>query len=106
MLLLAIIAGVFGILICIISFFLGVFGTIYDGSSYLVFASFVCLAFSIIGIYAGVISKKRLKLASVLLLVAALGSIFITFYIVPGIMFIIAGIIGFTRLKKQPMIHG
>ncbi|ASS76210.1 hypothetical protein CIG75_15520 [Tumebacillus algifaecis] len=64
--------------------------------------SWIALLFSVLGIIGAVLVRKKTVLASILMLVAAIGGFVCIsfFYILPGILLIIAGIMGLVRKDK------
>jgi hypothetical protein len=106
MMAMGIIGGVFGIIAGILAMSIGGVGSAFgaDGANAVVGLGFAAMLFSILGIIAGAIAKSRPKLAGSLLLVSGIaGFICISlFFIISGILFIVAGLMGiFTKSKKN-----
>lgn len=105
MLAMGLIAGIFGILAAVLAMLIGGIGSAFhaSGAHQIVSLALSAMLLSILGIIGASIAKNRPKLAGLFMLIAGVGG-FISislFYIISGILFIVAGLIGvFTRKKK------
>lgn len=109
MLAMGIIGGVFGIIAAIIAMMVGGVGAAFgaSGAHSIVGLGFGAMLFSILGIIGGAIAKAKTKLAGWLLLISGIaGFICISaFFIISGILFIVAGLIGvFSKKKNQQLV--
>lgn len=105
------IAGIFGILAAILAMMIGGVAGAFnaDGSEGIVGLGVAALLLSILGIIGASISKSKPKLAGTFMLIAGVGG-FISislFYLISGILFIVAGFIGiFTKPKNEKLAPG
>jgi len=105
---LGLIGGIFGFIGAIMALFVGGVDAAFSdtGTSQVTSLGWSAFLFSILAIVGSVVIRSRSTLGGVFLVVAAIGG-FISismFYLVPGILILIAGIMGFVRkdpLKKK-----
>lgn len=100
------IAGIFGIFAALLAMMFGGIGEAFgaEGAGQITGLAIAALLFSILGIIGASISKSKPKLAGMLMLISGIaGFICISlFYIISGILFIVAGFMGiFTRKQNQ-----
>jgi hypothetical protein len=100
------IAGIFGILAALLAMLIGGIGGAFNaaGAGGIVGLAVAALLFSIFGIIGASISKSKPKLAGTFMLISGVaGFVCISlFYIISGILFIVAGFIGiFTKRKNR-----
>lgn len=104
MLAMGIIGGIFGILASIFAMVFGGLGSAFgaEGADQIVGLGFAAMLFSIVGIIGGSISKSKKKLAGWMLLISGVaGFICISlFFIISGILFIVAGLMGILSKSK------
>ncbi|MBZ4666574.1 DUF4064 domain-containing protein [Mahella sp.] len=98
---LGLIGGIIGIFSSLIALFVGGVGTVFEaeGASTVTGLGWAAALFSILAIVGAAIVKGKPKVAGVMLLVAGIGG-FISismFYIIPGILILIAGIMALVR---------
>ncbi|MGG1638248.1 hypothetical protein [Paenibacillus sp. NRS-1760] len=107
MLLVGLIGGILGILLCIILFFGGLM-TIFAGNEQVMLfvGALVVLITSIIGIVAGVSAEKKTKYSTILFFVSGginlIAGLFSTYAIILiGVVFLFGGILGVFKLEKK-----
>jgi Protein of unknown function (DUF4064) len=102
---LGLIGGVFGILFSFAALFMGVIDSALNasGTSSLSALGWSAVAMSTLGIVGSIVVKSKPKLGAAFMLIAAIGgTVSISmFYILPGILFLIAGIMGLVRKDKS-----
>lgn len=100
-----IIGGIFGILASILALFIGGVGEAFgaEDASSVTGLGWGALLLSILGIIGASISKSKPKLAGALMLVSGIGGFICIslFYLISGILFIVAGFIGVFSKKKK-----
>lgn len=98
---LGLIGGIFGIISSLMAMFIGGAATAFGSShgSTITGSALIALIVSILGIVGSVLSSKQTMLAGIFLIAAAIiGFICIfMFYILPGILLLIGGIMCFAR---------
>lgn len=108
MFVMGLIAGIFGIIASLIAMFVGGLGSALSvsGSSSVTGLGIAALLLSILGIVGAALSKSKPKLAGWFMLVSGVGG-FISismFYILSGVLFVVAGFMGVLSKKKSPDI--
>ena len=106
---LGLIGGIFGILSGITALLVGgVFGAFNaSGSGTIMGGGIVAIIVSIVGIVSGIIAKSKAKLGGILMLLSGIIgfiSIFV-FYILPGVLLIIGGIMCLVKKSKSPTLE-
>ncbi|WP_237690877.1 DUF4064 domain-containing protein [Paenibacillus caui] len=98
------VAGIFGIIAAIIAMFVGSIDAAFSetGTSSITGLAISALIFSILGIVGAAFSKAKPKLAGWFMLVSGVaGFISISFfYILSGVLFVVAGFMGILSKKK------
>lgn len=101
---LGLIGGIFGILFAFIALFIGGVDAAFseNGTSSIIGLGWAAVFLSILGIIGSVVVKGKAKVGGILMLIAAVGgTISISmFYILPGILLLIAGLMGVIRKDK------
>lgn len=99
------IGGILGIVAGFMGLFVGSVATALevDGGGIVSGASWIAILLSILGIIGAGLVRGKTKLASIFMLIAAVGGFFCIglFYILPGVLLLIAGIMGLAR-KGDP----
>ncbi|HLR14625.1 MAG TPA: DUF4064 domain-containing protein [Bacillota bacterium] len=104
---LGLIGGIFGFIGAIMALFVGEVDAVFSssGTSTITSLGWLAFVFSILAIIGSVQVRSNAKVGGIMLLVAAVGG-FISismFYLVPGILILIAGIMGV--FKKEPTVQ-
>jgi hypothetical protein len=102
---LGLIGGIFGVFSAIIALIIGGLDASFNssGQSDIIGLGWAAVILSIIGIVGSVVVKGKAKLGGIFMVVAAIGG-FISvslFYILPGVLLIIAGLMGIFRKGKN-----
>lgn len=100
------VGGIFGVIAALIAMFIGGIAGAFEAeeASQVSSLGVAALLFSILGIIGSAFSKSKPKLAGTIMLVSGIaGFICISlFYIISGVLFIVAGFMGiFTRKQNQ-----
>ena len=99
------IAGIFGIIASILAMFIGGIDAAFSdsGTSQITGLAIAALLFSILGIVGSAFAKSKPKLSGWLMLISGIaGFVSISmFYILSGVLFIIAGFMGILTKKKR-----
>lgn len=103
---LGLIGGIFGVFGGFIAMFVGGVDAAFNGHSDIIGLGVGAIVLSILGIVGSVVVKFKPKLGGVFMTVAAIGgTICISmFYILPGILLIIPGLMGLFRKNKATNI--
>lgn len=101
---LGLIGGIFGFIGAIMALFIGEVDAVFStsGTSSITGLGWMAFLFSILAIIGAVQVRSNAKRGGIMLLVAAVGG-FISismFYLVPGILIVIAGIMGVSRKEE------
>ena len=102
-LVLGIIGGVLGLIMGTIALFVGGINSAFGGGETVVGLGFAALLLSVLGIVGAAFVNSKTKVAGWFMLIAGIGG-FISislFYLVPGIMFIIGGLMALLRKDKK-----
>lgn len=101
---LGLIGGIFGIFGAFIALFIGGLGSAFEanGANEIVGLGWAAVILSILGIIGSVVVKGKAKLGGTMMLIAAIGGIISisAFYILPGILLLIGGLMGLFRKEK------
>ncbi|PGZ97119.1 hypothetical protein COE51_15155 [Bacillus pseudomycoides] len=101
---LGLIGGIFGILCAFMALMIGGIGAAFeaDGANSIIGLGWAAIALSILGIVGSVMVKSKAKVGGIMMLVAAIGGIICisAFYILPGILLLIGGLMGVFRKEK------
>lgn len=101
---LGLIGGIFGIISALMALFIGSAATAIgaSGGSSVSCLGIVALILSILGLVGGCIVKSKTKLAGIFMIVAAVGGFICVsmFYILPGILLLIGGIMALVKKNK------
>ncbi|MBO1625255.1 DUF4064 domain-containing protein [Bacillus arachidis] len=101
---LGLIGGIFGILCAFLVIFFGGLGSAFeaDGANQLMTQGWIAVLLSILGIVGSVIVKGKAKIGGAMMTVASIGGFICisAFYILPGILLIIGGLMGLLRKEK------
>jgi len=104
------VGGIFGIIASLIAMFIGGVDAALSstGTSSVTGLAISALLFSILGIVGAALSKSKPKVAGWLMLVSGIaGFISISmFYILSGVLFIVAGFMGIFSKKKEGQVAG
>ncbi|MGZ4032680.1 MAG: DUF4064 domain-containing protein [Tumebacillaceae bacterium] len=99
------IGGILGILAALSGVFFGAIATALevDGGNVVSGASWIAVALSVIGIIGAAMVKNKTMLASILMLIAAIGGFICIsmLFILPGVLLLIAGIMGLVRKDRS-----
>jgi len=101
---LGLIGGIFGILGAILALMVGGLGAAFEaeGANSIIGLGWAAVGLSILGIVGSVVVKSKAKAGGIMMTIAAIGgfiSIFV-FYILPGILLLIGGLMGIFRKDK------
>ncbi|EEM07500.1 hypothetical protein BHU24_10385 [Bacillus pseudomycoides] len=101
---LGLIGGIFGILCAFLVIFFGGLGSAFeaDGANQLMTQGWIAVLLSILGIVGSVIVKGKVKIGGAMMTVAAIGGFICisAFYILPGVLLLIGGLMGLLRKDK------
>ncbi|KAA6451219.1 DUF4064 domain-containing protein [Bacillus swezeyi] len=101
---LGLIGGIFGFIGAFIALMIGGIDASFSssGTSQIIGLGWGAVFLSILGIVASVLVKSKPKLGGILLIVSAVGGFIciFMFYILPGVLLLIAGIMGLVRKEK------
>lgn len=104
------IGGILGILAGFMGVFVGSIATALevDQGGFVSGASWIAILLSVLGIVGAGLVKSKTKAASILMLIAAVGGFFCIglLYLLPGILLLIAGIMGLARKGEAPAAPG
>ncbi|QGQ46626.1 DUF4064 domain-containing protein [Metabacillus sediminilitoris] len=104
---LGLIGGIFGLIGAVMAIFVGVLDEAFSGSTEISGLGWSAVLLSILGIVGSVIVKRKPKLGGAFMTIAAIGgtiSIFV-FYILPGVLLFIGGIMGLFRKDKTKSVE-
>lgn len=103
---LGLIGGIFGIFSGFIAMFIGGVDAAFNGHSDIIGLGVGAIVLSIIGIVGSVVVKGKAKLGGLFMTVAAIGGVICVsmFYILPGVLLIIAGLMGLLKKNKTSNI--
>ncbi|MED0988229.1 DUF4064 domain-containing protein [Bacillus paramycoides] len=101
---LGLIGGIFGIICAFIALMIGCMGAAFEaeGANTMIGLSWGALGLSILGIVGSVMVRSTAKVGGIIMTIAAIGGficIFV-FYIFPGILLLIGGLMGIFRKDK------
>lgn len=99
---LGLIGAIFGFIGAIIVIFLGGIDTALTGSTTIVFSAWLALFMSIVGLVGAIMVRSKAKMGGILMIISAIAGIIciFVFYLVPGILLLIGGLMGFFRNEK------
>lgn len=101
---LGLIGGIFGILCAFMALMIGGIGAAFeaDGANSVIGLGWAAIALSILGIVGSVMVKSKAKAGGIMMLIAAIGGIICisAFYILPGVLLLIGGLMGVFRKEK------
>lgn len=101
---LGLIGGIFGIICAFFALMIGGIGAAFeaDGANSIIGLGWAAVALSILGIVGSVMVKSKAKAGGIMMLIAAVGGIICisAFYILPGILLLIGGLMGIFRKEK------
>ena len=102
---LGLLGGIFGIFAAGIALFVGGLDSVLNetGESAIINLGWFAVLFSILAIIGSVVVKSKPKLGGSFMLIAAIGGFICTsaFYILPGILLLIAGLMGLLKKNKK-----
>jgi len=105
---LGLIGGIFGVFGAIIALFIGGVDAAISssGTSDIIGLGWGAVILSILGIVGSVVVKGKAKLGGIFMLVSAIGGFICIslFYLLPGILLLIAGLMGILRKDKRSEI--
>ncbi|MBD1379149.1 DUF4064 domain-containing protein [Metabacillus arenae] len=104
---LGLIGGIFGLIGAVMAILIGAVDEAFTGSMEISGLGWSAVLFSIVGIIGSIVVKRKPKLGGTFMTVAGLGgtiSIFI-FYILPGVLLIIGGLMGLIKKEKIKSIE-
>lgn len=103
---LGLIGGIFGFGGAFFALFFGAVDQAVNGSSQVGSLGWSALLASIVGIIGSVIVRSKAKVGGAIMLISAIwGIISISlFYVLPGLLLLIAGLMGLFRKNKQPQV--
>ncbi|HHK5554661.1 hypothetical protein COL11_00085 [Bacillus anthracis] len=101
---LGLIGGIFGIICAFIALMIGGLGAAFEaeGANSIIGLGWAAVGLSILGIVGSVVVKSKAKAGGIMMTIAAIGGficIFV-FYILPGILLLIGGLMGIFRKDK------
>ncbi|MEC0073260.1 DUF4064 domain-containing protein [Bacillus bombysepticus] len=101
---LGLIGGIFGILGAILALMVGGLGAAFEaeGANSIIGLGWAAVGLSILGIVGSVVVKSKAKAGGIMMTIAAIGGIIciFVFYILPGILLLIGGLMGIFRKDK------
>lgn len=101
---LGLIGGIFGIISALMALFIGSAGAAFgaSGASSISHLGIGALILSILGLVGGCIVKSKTKLGGIFMVVGAVGGVICVsaFYILPGILLIIGGLMALIKKNK------
>jgi len=104
---LGLIGGIFGIIFAFIALFIGGVGSALEaeGANSIIGLGWGAIGLSIIGIIGCVLVKSKATVGGILMTIAAIGGFICVavFYILPGVLLLIGGLMGIFR-KEKPSI--
>jgi hypothetical protein len=103
---LGLLGGIFGVIGAILALVVGGVDAAFNGKSDIIGLGWGAVFLSLLGIIGSVVVKFKPKLGGILMLVAAIGGIICisAFYILPGILLLIGGLMGVFRKEKNESI--
>ncbi|MBG9714221.1 DUF4064 domain-containing protein [Bacillus sp. CCB-MMP212] len=101
---LGLIGGIFGVLGAVLALMIGGMGAAFEaeGADSIIGLGWAAVGLSILGIVGSVVVKNKAKAGGIMMTIAAIGGficIFV-FYILPGILLLIGGLMGIFRKDK------
>jgi hypothetical protein len=104
---LGLIGGIFGFGGAFFALFFGAVDQAINGSSQVGSLGWSALLASVVAIIGSVVVRSKAKVGGALMLIAAIwGIISISlFYVLPGLLILIAGLMGVFRKDKQPQVN-
>lgn len=104
---LGLIGGIFGILFALAAMFVGGVGAAFEaeGANEIVGLAWAGVGFSILGIVGSVVVRGKAKAGGAMMTIAAIGGFIciFMFFIIPGILLLIGGLMGLIR-KGKPAV--
>lgn len=101
---LGLIGGIFGILGAILALMVGGLGAAFEaeGANSIIGLGWAAVGLSILGIVGSVVVKSKAKAGGIMMTIAAISGIIciFVFYILPGILLLIGGLMGIFRKDK------
>lgn len=100
---LGLLGGIFGFGAAFFALFFGAVDEAVSGSSEVIGLGWAALLFSALAIVGSIVVKFKAKTGGILMLLAAIGG-FISvslFYVLPGLLLLIAGLMGIFRKEKR-----
>lgn len=103
---LGLIGGIFGVFSGFLGMFIGSIDAAFNGHSDVVGLGVGAIILSILGIVGSVVVKGKAKLGGAFMTIAAVGGVICVsmFYILPGVLLIIAGLMGLFRKDKSSSV--
>ncbi|MGM7720569.1 DUF4064 domain-containing protein [Metabacillus sp. Hm71] len=99
---LGLIGGIFGLIGAVMALFVGVVDEAFSGSTEISGLGWSAVLLSILGIVGSIVVKRKPKLGGTFMTIAAIGGVISVsmFYIIPGVLLIIGGLMGLIRKDK------
>ncbi len=99
---LGLLGGIFGFGAAFFALFFGAVDEAVSGSSEVIGLGWAALLFSVLAIVGSIVVKFKAKAGGIMMLVSAIGGVISVslFYVLPGLLLLIAGLMGMIRKDK------